>query len=291
MIRLSSAFVDASNVYGSSKEEEELLRLKVGGKLLLDRDQLLPILTRGRREESEGHCFQATGSDCIATSNASRTAGDSRAHEWPGLTAIHTIFAREHNNICDKLKSHPNVINEWTDEDLFQNARRILIAEWQKIVYGDWLPLVLGQGTMNMLDLDPFDSSNYRTDSDPSIRNSFATAAFRFGHSMIQGMVETVALSGIAKHPLSKSFSLGDTFFNSATYESFVGNSSIMEEIVMGLVTQNAQKFDRHITDQLTQRLFARNARFMGQGEQTIDLGHDLMSRNIHRGRDHGLPS
>merc|ERR1719474_1467303 len=108
---------------------------------------------------------------------------------------------------------------------------------------------------------------------------------------MIQGLIETVALSGFLRHRQSMSFNLGDTFFNSATYEGFTGNSSIMEEIIMGLITQNTQKFDRHITDQLTQRLFARNARFMGQGEQTIDLGHDLMSRNIQRGRDHGLPS
>merc|ERR1719450_1236135 len=104
-----TAFVDASNVYGSHEDTTNLLRENDGsGKLKLDSNFLLPILSEERR------------------------AGDVRAREMPGLAAMHTLFAREHNRICDMLKStHPGK----PDEDYFQNARRILIAEMQKIVY------------------------------------------------------------------------------------------------------------------------------------------------------------
>ena len=128
-----AAYLDASNIYGSSQEEKELLRSGKDGKLIMDEYQLLPILSR-KEDNSEGHGFQASGSDCSSSLNVSRTAGDTRAHEWPGLTAIHTLFAREHNRICDELKTHPDIQPNWTDEDYFQNARRILISEWQKIV-------------------------------------------------------------------------------------------------------------------------------------------------------------
>lgn len=76
--------------------------------------------------------------------------GDPRVNEQPGLAAIHTVFMREHNRIADGLAAlNPN----WDDERLFQEARRILIAVWQKIVYAEYLPLVLGTYTMRKYDL------------------------------------------------------------------------------------------------------------------------------------------
>ena len=50
----------------------------------------------------------------------------------PGLNAMHTLMVREHNRLCDMIKFlEPN----FTDEDIYQNAKRILIGEWQSIVY------------------------------------------------------------------------------------------------------------------------------------------------------------
>ena len=58
---------------------------------------------------------------------------------------MHTLFVREHNRLCDLLKSKYPTKDE---EFYFENARRILIAEMQNIVYSEYLPVVLGENAM-----------------------------------------------------------------------------------------------------------------------------------------------
>ena len=66
---------------------------------------------------------------------------------------------------------------------------------FQHITYNEWLPIVVGVEYMDELDILPVVegySSRYDPSTNPSILNSFATAAFRFGHTLIQGMFEWV---------------------------------------------------------------------------------------------------
>lgn len=69
-------------------------------------------------------------------------AGDVRANQNPQLTVIQIILLREHNRLADAL-SHLNP--HWNDEKLYQEARRILIAEYQHINYAEWLPIFIGE--------------------------------------------------------------------------------------------------------------------------------------------------
>ena len=66
--------------------------------------------------------------------------GDSRANEQPGLTAFHTVWVREHNRLAKEL-SYLNP--HWDDERLYQEARKINIAEMQHITYNEWYVLSL----------------------------------------------------------------------------------------------------------------------------------------------------
>ena len=112
-------------------------------------------------------------------------------NEQPTLAVLHTLFMREHNRVANILAQ----INPgWSsnDEKLYQEAKRIVNAEWQHIIYNEWLPIIIGDSFMSRFGLYPIDngySHLYRDDFDPRITNAFATAAFRFGHSLVPGEV------------------------------------------------------------------------------------------------------
>ena len=200
------------------------------------------------------------------------TAGDVRALEMPGLATMHTLFVREHNRLCDLIKAEePN----WTDEDLYQNARRILVAEYQSVIYGGYLPVVLGEKNMDGLTLSS-QGSSYDKNVNPGMTNEFGTAAYRFGHSMIQGIIQMFATNNAG---LVDQYELSENFFNTENYHRNSGEG--MEQILMGLVSQAALAMDKEVTTEVTNLLFP---------EEGASFGGDLVARNIQRGRDHGLP-
>ena len=78
-------------------------------------------------------------------------------------------------------------------------ASRIVIAEMQNIVYGQYLPNILGPDTIEKYELDINQASTYNSSTDPSITNAFATAAYRFGHSMIRSIVKMIDIVSAAE--------------------------------------------------------------------------------------------
>ena len=116
---------------------------------------------------------------------------------------------REHNRLAQLLK---NQNPKWNDEKLYQEARRIVIAEYQHIIYKEWLPQILGLPLMKKTTLYPLEDGyvlDYKEDDiDPRITNEFAVAAFRFGHSLIPS-----SFNKITRNRQSRALDLKTVFF------------------------------------------------------------------------------
>lgn len=69
-------------------------------------------------------------------------AGDVRVNEQIGLTALHTVWMREHNRIANILA---DMNGHWDDTRLYEETRRIVIAQVQHITYNEFVPLLLGK--------------------------------------------------------------------------------------------------------------------------------------------------
>lgn len=250
-INTITAFIDGSMIYGSDAERAAALRTFSGGRLKTSEGNLLPLNTMGLKNDN------ALGLPV----DSLFVAGDVRANENIELTAMHTLFMREHNRLADKYAAlNPT----WTDEQIYQQARRIVAAELQAITYNEFLPALLGRGA-----LQPY--RGYNPQVNPGIANEFSTAAFRLGHSLLGEDVEFLDNLG---NPVHDEVELRDTFFNPALLKE-TGIDSILKY----LASDVAQELDVHIVDEVRNFLFGPP----GSG------GLDLSALNIQRGRDHGL--
>lgn len=252
-----TAFVDGSQIYGVDAVRAAALREFTGGRLKTSAGDLLPFNTAGLTNANDAH---------RVADSALFLAGDVRANENPELLALQTLFVREHNRVAaEAAAKNPT----WTDERLFQQARRIVIAELQKITYDEFLPALLGAPKPGPDGIAPY--RGYRADVNPGIATEFSTAAFRLGHSMLGPDIEFLADDGT---PIRDPLALRDAFFNPAPL-SEVG----IDGIVKYLSSSRAQEIDTRVVDDVRNFLFGAP----GQG------GLDLAALNIQRGRDHGL--
>ena len=251
-------YQDASNVYGSTKEVADSLRLFVGG-----------LLRQGGRTDSlKGNL--PVGSELSDSNAPFFVAGDVRANEHVALTVMHTIWLREHNRVVRELAE----LNPcWDDERLYQEGRKIVGALMQVITYKEFLPLLLGESGFNIF---IGDYPGYSSDVNASIPNAFATAAFRFGHSLIN---PTFARLDNENKPLSIGpLGLREAFFNPSQYYISGGTDPLLR----GLLQDRSREVDEFVTRVLTTQLFA---------DSDDSLGQDLAARNIQRGREHAIPS
>jgi peroxidase len=246
-----TAFIDGSQVYGSDAARAMELRTLVGGRLKTSAGDLLPFNTAGMTNDNP----------LGAPASSLFLAGDTRANENVELTAMQTLFVREHNRLADSYAGlHPT----WTDEQIYQQARRIVIGEMQAITYNEFLPALLGTRAMPAY-------RGYNPLVNPGIANEFSTAAFRLGHSLLGTDVEFMDNRGNAVHDPT---ALRDDFFNPGLVEE-----TGIDPILKYLASDRAQELDTHVVDDVRNFLFGQP----GQG------GLDLPSLNIQRGRDHGL--
>jgi Animal haem peroxidase len=111
---------DGSQLYGNSKELQELRRARSDGKLRIGPDGLPPHPTDPEHDPTRVPGF------------------------WLGLALLHNLFALEHNAICDRLRAeYPS----WSDDELFERARLVNAALLAKIHTVEWTPVVISHPT------------------------------------------------------------------------------------------------------------------------------------------------
>jgi peroxidase len=88
--------------------------------------------------------------------------GEYRTSENIALVGVQTLFLREHNRVASQLaKLNP----KWNDETLYQEARRIVIAEIQHITFNEYVPMISGNNTLN-----PLNTLSYYTGYNPNVK-------------------------------------------------------------------------------------------------------------------------
>eukprot|EP01037_Dinobryon_pediforme_P009328 gene9328-9409_t len=133
--------------------------------------------------------------------NGQFVGGDIRASENPDLTAIDTLFVREHNFWVAKLHAEQSNLS---GDQLYDMARAITTAEYQSITYNEYLPTLLGKNALGAY-------TGYNPKVSTQIFEEFSTAAFRFGHTIISTTETKISNSGAVLEATDLIAAMGET--------------------------------------------------------------------------------
>jgi hypothetical protein len=298
-VNSESSYIDAASVYSGSNTRLDWLRegtvdgnpANNNGRLLLPNNYL-------PRRDARGNAATAPAMDVDgilrANPNSAMVAGDVRANENLFLTATHTLFAREHNRIVNALPA------SLSEEDKFQIARRVIIAEQQFITYNEWLP-AMG------ISLPAY--SGYNPNLNATLSNEFATVGYRV-HSQIHGEMEVEADADRFTQAQLDAFEaqgievaadgdeialvipLNRGFFNPELVRS-IGLGPLLESIGGEAQYRNEEMIDNQLRSVLFQVPVSGNPECL-DGPELPDCFNgvvDLGAIDVERGRDHGMPS
>jgi len=253
-----TGWLDGSQVYGSNNFDSDWLREGSLGRMKVTDTEIGDFLPKAADGE------EAPSVSFVGFSASERfVAGDSRANEHSALTAMHVIFIREHNRIASEIyQENP----DYSDEEIYQIARKINTAQMQYITYFEYLPS-LGINLPQYL--------GFNATVDPRISTEFSTLAFRMGHSQINDI--SLRLGFDYETKMYKPILLSDGFWNPS---SMIQDGGI-EPILRGAAVTTQASNDIFTVSSLRNLMF---------GEAGFG-GLDMCAIDIQRGRDHGLPN
>ena len=208
--------------------------------------------------------------------------GDHRQSETPTLTVIHTTWVRRHNVIADALRRATGITD---DETLFQEAKRIVVAELQHITYNEFLPKILNKEFMRKCSLRSRKyghDNTYDPNVDPRTFNAFGAAVLRMGHTLVRNVVgHDDGRRGVRTYLIKDHFRKPDLMFDTPVDFGY-------EYMARWMSKAPRSRYDRTIVDGLRNRLFEGPPDENAHPRET--LAFDLGALNIQRGREHGLP-
>ncbi|XP_036004367.1 dual oxidase 1 [Fundulus heteroclitus] len=266
-----TAWIDGSSIYGPSSSWSDFLRSFSGGLLTSGSEWNMP-------KQGGGRSFMWSAPDPSTGENGPQglyELGNAWANENVFTAAEGIIWFRYHNYVATKLhKEHP----EWSDERLFQNARKIVVATFQNIALYEWLPGFLGDKK-----LPPY--PGYQKFVDPGISPEFQAAAIRFGITMAPPGVymrnrtchfrRIINIDG-SSSPATR---LCNSFWKRQSPN--MKTSQDVDELLMGMASQIAEREDNTVVEDLRDYMYGP-LRFSRT---------DLVALTIQRGRDFGLQS
>jgi len=213
-----------------------------------------------------------------ANPNIIFTSGDERVGENAALSMFHTLFIREHNRIATALKAQ---FPDWSDELLFQEARRVNIAQYQAVVLYEYVPNEFGQYFFDKL---VGDYRGYDVDSPHAIPLVFASAAFRYGHSSFRNYVpiDTCGAPTLLNQPANgqKLFAGGQVGGPVLPLDA-AGQAGSYENLLRGLITAHTLPNDVLINNVLRSLPF----------RTPVPGGTDVFAIDLSRARLNGVPN
>ncbi|XP_037045582.1 peroxidase-like [Bradysia coprophila] len=232
ILNRATAYLDLSLIYGNHASELRPIRLYEGGKLRMGKGNLLPVDSKGKYLPSMDR-FVVTPIGSI----------------WPAL------FARNHNNLAERLAK---LNKHWDNETVFQEARRINIANFQ-------FNLITAKNIEKVFNKVVNESYSEERNAATCAEFSFT---YRAGHYYIpQHMVLRHENDSETKYLQS------DT----------IGKIDILEndfDAVLSGATQQHLNVEQY-ADEVVNRI----------GKNPRGYGMDLIALDIQRGRDQGISS
>ncbi|XP_060030545.1 dual oxidase 1 isoform X2 [Erinaceus europaeus] len=265
-----TGWLDGSAIYGSSHSWSDALRSFSGGRLASGGD---PAFPRGAQQP----LLMWTAPD-PATGQRGPAGlyafGAERGNREPFLQALGLLWFRYHNLCARRLAArHPR----WGDEQLFQHARKRVIATYQNIAMYEWLPSFLRQ--------TPPKYAGYRPFLDPSISPEFLVASEQFLSTMVPPGVYMRNASCHFREvhngnsSVSRAFRVCNSFWN-RKHPSLKKAEDVVE-LLLGMASQIAEREDHVVVE---------DVRDFWPGPLKFSRTDHLASC-LQRGRDLGLPS
>jgi Ca2+-binding RTX toxin-like protein len=245
--------------------------------------------------------YSAVGEIMMASVGDHYIAGDGRANENFGLTALHHVFHENHNvqlvNLENMILTSPEVtarngyqlaVNDGHGGFYHDQAGNYTLTDQSAVAVASidqvsWDPDKMFE-TVKLInemeyqhtaidqyarlvtpDLPEF--VTYDSDINADISLEYSQAAFRFGHSQLRETIDAIDPSGMVTK-----FALEGAFLNPEQFAA-VGASNILR----GMSQQVSNEVDEFVTPAMQQTLLG----------QALDLG----AINIARGRDVGMPT
>ncbi|XP_037624041.1 dual oxidase 1 [Sebastes umbrosus] len=270
-VNLVTAWIDGSSIYGPSTSWSDSLRSFSGGLLTSGPEWNMP-------NQATARSLMWSAADPSTGDHGPQglwELGNAWANENMFTAAEGIIWFRYHNYVASKLhEEHP----AWSDEKLFQNARKTVVATFQKIALYEWLPGYLGNKTLPRY-------PGYQKFVDPGISPEFQAAAIRFGITMAPPGVymrnRTCHFQKIANSDgsFSPAMRLCNSFWKRQRDD--VKTSQDLDNLLMGMASQIAEREDNIVVEDLRDFMY---------GPMRFSRS-DLVAMTIQRGRDFGLRS